>query len=208
MRKVGIMGGTFNPIHNGHLMLAQKALKQFALDEVLFMPCGVPYMKAGQKVEDGRVRAEMTALAIEGQPRFTLSDIELTQPGNTYTYQTLKRLRAENPQTAYYFIVGADSLFHMTNWVHPEEIFADCCILAAVRDGKTSADMEEQIRVLQKEYRADIRLLQTECMDISSSDIRRKIAAGESVEEDVPESVRSYIVQKGLYREEHRPGKD
>ncbi|MDE7257753.1 MAG: nicotinate-nicotinamide nucleotide adenylyltransferase, partial [Lachnospiraceae bacterium] len=126
----------------------------------------------------------------------------------TYTYQTLKRLRAENPQTAYYFIVGADSLFHMTNWVHPEEIFADCCILAAVRDDKTTEDIEEQIRLLQKEYRADIRLLQTECMDISSSDIRRKIAAGESVEKDVPASVRLYIAQQGLYREEEQPGKD
>ena len=208
MRKVGIMGGTFNPIHNGHLRLAQKALEQFALDEVLFMPCGVPYMKVDQKVEDGRVRAEMTALAIEGQPRFTLSDIELTQTGNTYTYQTLKRLRAENPQAKYYFIVGADSLFHMSKWAHPEELFADCCILAAVRDGKTTEDMEEQIRFLQEEYCADICLLQTECMDISSSDIRRKIAAGESVERDVPESVRSSIVQKGLYREENRHGKD
>ena len=96
----------------------------------------------------------------------------------------------------------------MSKWAHPEEIFANCCILAAVRDGKTTADMEEQIRVLQKEYRADIRLLQTECMDISSSDIRRKIADGESVEKDVPESVRLYIAQQGLYREEEQPGKD
>lgn len=194
------MGGTFNPIHNGHLMLAQKALAQFALEEVLFMPCGVPYMKADQKVEDGRIRAEMTALAIEGQPKFTLSVMELEQTGNTYTYQTLERLKKVHPDTEYYFIVGADSLFHMPKWAHPERIFADCRILAAVRDDKTTDDMKEQIRFLEQQYDAKIHLLQTEYMDISSSEIRRKAAAGESIAGEVPEPVGAYIEQKGLYR--------
>lgn len=200
MKKVGIMGGTFNPIHNGHLMLAQKALEQFALEEVLFMPCGVPYMKADQKVEDGRIRAEMTALAIEGQPKFTLSVMELEQKGNTYTYQTLERLKKAHPKTEYYFIVGADSLFHMPKWAHPEKIFADCRILAAVRDDKTTDDMKEQIRFLEQQYDAKIHLLQTEYMDISSSEIRRKAAAGDSIEGEVPEPVRTYIERNGLYR--------
>lgn len=193
------MGGTFNPIHNGHLVLAQRALEQFALDEVLFMPCGVPYMKADQHVEDGRVRAEMTALAIKGHPKFTLSVMELEQPGNTYTYQTLDRLKKAHPDTEYYFIVGADSLFHMAKWAHPERIFADCRILAAVRDDKTPDDMKEQIRFLEQRYNAKIHLLQTEYMDISSSEIRRKAAAGESIAGKVPEPVRAYIEQKGLY---------
>lgn len=200
MKKVGIMGGTFNPIHNGHLMLAREALKQFALEEILFIPCGVPYMKADQKVESGQIRAEMTALAIQDNSHFTLSVMELEQAGNTYTYQTLERLKADSPDTAYYFIVGADSLFHITQWAHPERIFANCCVLAAVRDDKTTADMEAQIRFLQQKYDADIRLLQTTCMDISSSDIRRKIAAGKSIEKDVPEPVRTYIERKGLYQ--------
>lgn len=200
MKKTGIMGGTFNPIHNGHLSLAQSALEQFALDEVLFMPCGVPYMKADQHVEDGEIRAEMTALAIKDRPHFRLSFIELEQKGNTYTYQTLERLNAENPETAYYFIVGADSLFHMAEWMHPERLFAGCRILAAVRDDKTAADMEAQIRFLEQQYGAKIDLLQTDYMDISSSEIRRKIAAGEPVADAVPEAVRIYIDRKGLYR--------
>ncbi len=200
MKKTGIMGGTFNPIHNGHLALAQSALEQFALDEVLFMPCGVPYMKADQHVEDGQIRAEMTALAIEGRPHFRLSLMELEQEGNTYTYQTLERLKSENPETVYYFIAGADSLFHMTKWAHPERIFADCRVLAAVRDDKTTEDMEAQIRFLEQQYNARIHLLQTETMDISSSGIRRKVAAGESIVDAVPASVRAYIDQKGLYR--------
>ncbi len=200
MKKTGIMGGTFNPVHNGHLTLARQALRQFALDNVLFMPCGVPYMKAGQKVEDGQIRAEMTSLAIQDEPCFILSTMELERQGNTYTYQTLERLKAENPETEYYFIVGADSLFHMAQWVCPEKIFADCHILAAVRDAKTTEDMETQISLLKQQYAANIHLLQTECMDISSSEIRRKIAAGESVDCDLPPAVRQYIEKRGLYR--------
>lgn len=200
MRKVGIMGGTFNPIHNGHLMLAKEALEQFALDEVLFMPCGNAYMKADQKVESGKTRAEMTALAIHGEPYFTLSEMEIMQPGNTYTYQTLERLKEGNPGINYYFIVGADSLFHMPEWACPERIFANCHVLAAIRDDKTYADLNKQIRLLKKKYDADVHLLETECMDISSSDIRNKIASGESIENDVPEAVRLYIEERGLYR--------
>ena len=200
MRKVGIMGGTFNPIHNGHLMLAEEAFKQFSLDEVLFMPCGNAYMKADQKIESGETRAEMTALAIQDNPYFALSTMEIERQGETYTYQTLECLRSENPNTEYYFIVGADSLFYMSKWVHPEKIFSNCCILAAIRDDKSTEDMEEQISLLKREYDADVHLIKTSPMDISSSDIRRKIKAGESVEGDVPESVRLYIEKRGLYR--------
>lgn len=200
MRKTGIMGGTFNPIHNGHLMLAEEAFQQFSLDEVLFMPCGMPYMKAGQKIQPARVRVEMTALAVQDKPYFKLSTVEIEQPGNTYTYQTLERLRKENSDTEYFYIVGADSLFHMTDWRCPERIFSNCCILAAVRDDKTVRDVEEQIHRLGQTYGAVIHLLKTERMDISSSEIRRKAASGESIENDVPKPVRIYIEERGLYR--------
>ena len=200
MRKVGIMGGTFNPIHYGHLMLAEEAYKQFSLDEVLFMPCGNAYMKAEQKVESGQTRAKMTALAIQDKPHFTLSTMEIERAGDTYTYQTLERLKQENPDTEYYFIVGADSLFHMTNWASPERIFANCCILAAIRDDKTGEEMNECIDLISQQYNARICLMKTMRMDISSSDIRRKVAAGESIEGDVPESVRVYIEKRGLYK--------
>lgn len=200
MRRVGIMGGTFNPIHNGHLMLAEEALRQFLLDEVLFMPSGKSYMKADQDVQSGQTRAEMTALAIQDNPHFTLSSLELEHKGNTYTYQTLECLKKEFPDADYYFIMGADNLFHITQWALPERIFSNCCILAAVRDDKTADDLESQIRMLKQEYDADIRVLQTSPMNISSSDIRRKILAGESIKGEVPEAVRTYIEKKGLYR--------
>lgn len=200
MKKVGIMGGTFNPIHNGHLMLAEEAFKQFSLDEVLFMPCGNAYMKADQNVESGQTRARMTALAIQDKLHFILSTMEIEHPGNTYTYQTLERLKQENPDTEYYFIVGADSLFHMALWASPERIFANCCILAAIRDDKSVRDMETQIDLLSQQFGAHICLMKTMRMDVSSSDIRRKVAVGESIENDVPEAVRLYIEKRGLYR--------
>ena len=200
MRKVGIMGGTFNPIHNGHLRLAEEAYRQFSLDEVLFMPCGRPYMKADQDVESGRIRAEMTKIAIQDNPHFKLSMMELEQPGNTYTYQTMEQLKKDNPDTNYYYIVGADSLFYMSDWKCPERIFSNCFVLAAIRDDKTAEDMEEQIRLLERTYGANIFLLVTERMDISSSEIRRKVTAGETIESDVPAAVGTYIEKRGLYR--------
>lgn len=200
MRKVGIMGGTFNPIHNGHLMLAEEALRQFLLDEVLFMPSGKSYMKANQDVQSGQTRAEMTALAIQDHPYFKLSTLELEHKGNTYTYRTLECLKKDSSDADYYFIMGADNLFHITQWALPERIFSNCCILAAARNDKTTDDLESQIRMLKQEYDADIRVLQTSPMDISSSDIRRKILAGESIKGEVPEAVRTYIEKKGLYR--------
>lgn len=199
MKKTGIMGGTFNPIHNGHLTLAREAKEQFSLDEVLFMPCGEPYMKAAQKVEPGQVRARMTALAIQSEPYFSLSTIEIDHPGKTYTYETLEYLRKENPDTEYYFIMGADNLFQIPQWAMPERIFASCCILAAVRDDKSVEDMRRQIESLQQEYHAVIHILKTDYMNISSSGIRLKVSRGESIREYVPESVRSYIIEKGLY---------
>lgn len=200
MRKIGIMGGTFNPIHNGHLTIAEEARKQFLLDEVLFMPCGQPYMKADQIVESGQTRAAMTALAIQGNPYFTLCTMEIEQPGNTYTYQTLEKLKKENPDSEYYYIVGADTLFNMSKWRCPEHIFCNCCILAAIRDDKTTADMDCEIDLLKREYSADIRLLHPQLIDISSTDIRHKVSLGISIEEDVPEPVRRYIENRGLYR--------
>lgn len=200
MKKVGIMGGTFNPIHNGHLTLAEEALKQFSLDEILFMPCGKPYMKDERIVESAQTRVEMTELAIQGNPCFILSALEIEQTGNTYTYRTLEKLKRENPDTEYYYIVGADSLFHMTSWRCPDRIFRNCCVLSAIRYDKTVSDIEKEIINLKHDYDADIRLLRTEQVNISSSNIRDKIAAGESIEGDVPEPVRIYIEKKGLYR--------
>ncbi len=200
MRKVGILGGTFNPIHNGHLAIARKAKEQCVLDEVIFMPCGAPYMKCRQEVAPGRVRAEMTALAIAGIPGFTMSSIELEKQGNTYTYETMEYLHGKYPDHDFYFILGADSLFSIAQWKCPERIFACCHIVAALRDEIVMTDMKRQIELLKKRFDVDIVPLEMGNIDISSSEIRQKIAAGEPIGEFVPERVREYIIKNGLYQ--------
>ena len=112
-RKTGIMGGTFNPIHIGHLLLAENAKDTFGLNEILFIPSGLSYMKKGMEIADKKMRLEMTRLAIADNPSFSLSSIEVEREGNSYTCETLEVLHKAKPQTEFYFIVGADSLFAM-----------------------------------------------------------------------------------------------
>lgn len=196
------MGGTFNPIHVGHLIIAEKAREQFDLDEVIFMPSGTPYMKNSQEILPADIRAEMTRLAIEENPFFDLSFIEVEKEGSTYTYETLEYLREKNPGTEYYFILGADSLWAIEDWKEPERIFANCHILAAVRDDKSKEDMEAQIASLKSRFDADILLLQSGYMEISSSMIRNLIKEGHSIRYLVPETVYDYIIKNKLYKAE------
>lgn len=217
MEKIGIMGGTFNPIHNGHLAIAQKAKEQFALDKVLFMPSGVPYMKNLREVLPATVRCEMTALAIRDIPCFELSDLEAVEQSNTYTCRTLEKLKSLHPDTDYHFILGADSLFAIEEWRHPEQIFQNCTILAAVREGTAQTDtsheipasgsvktdtgiLQTQVQYLQKKYQASIEMLQISAIDISSTQIRRMLHRGTSVHGLVPEAVEAYITENHLYQ--------
>lgn len=201
MKKTGIMGGTFNPIHMGHLIIAEKAREQFALDEVLFLPSGMPYMKDSKEVLPGKIRMEMTGLAIQGNPFFKVSGMEVEREGSTYTYETLEALREQEHDTEYYFILGADSLWTIENWRNPERIFAACHILAAVRDEKSSEDMEKQAAYLKKKFGASIFLLQAGKIEISSSKIRGLRQEGKSIRYLVPEAVYNYIMENGLYGE-------
>ena len=200
-RRVGIMGGTFDPIHIGHLILGEKAYEQFQLDEVLFMPSGNPPHKQGR---EGRAsneqRAEMVARAIADNPHFTLSLEEMHDEGYTYTRVTLERLTAANPDTDYYFIMGGDSLMQFETWRDPQRICRLCTIAASVRDGMTTQELEAQIAHLKKIYDADIRVLGVPNLDISSSDIRHRCAGGRTFRYYVPESVYAYILQRGLYQ--------
>ena len=116
VKKVGIMGGTFDPIHNGHLVIAQAALDTMNLDEVLFIPSGTPYLKDLTTVLSKKERVSMTGLAIEDNPGFALSTIEIDREGNSYSYETLEELKKQNPDVEYYFILGADSLLYLEKW--------------------------------------------------------------------------------------------
>ena len=200
MRKVGIMGGTFDPIHIGHLIIAEKAREQFHLDEVLFMPSGTPYMKNIDEVLPGSIRTEMTSLAIEENPLFSISTIEIEKEGSTYTYETLETLRDKNPNTEYYFILGADSLFAIEHWKNPEKIFAGCHVLAAVRNDKNAEEMEAQAAYLKEKFNADISMIKTGHIEISSSIIRELVKDGHSIRYLVPDAVYDYIIKNKLYK--------
>lgn len=199
-RKIGIMGGTFNPIHTGHLLLAQAALEEAELDRVCFMPSGVSYLKCEDTVLDAEHRLRLTELAVFNNPNFTVSDMEIKRSGNTYTSDTLKQLKAEQPENSFYFILGADCLYSMETWYRPEEIFSSCTILAAVRDNLDLSDLEEKAASLRKRFDAEIFLLHLPRIDISSTDIRERIKAGKSIRYMVPDAVRDYILQNDLYK--------
>ena len=199
MKRLGIMGGTFNPIHNGHLYLAREASKQYHLEQVLFMPSGTPYMKDQREVLPGEFRVMMTKLAIQDDPHFSLSTMEIEKEGNTYTYETLEALNGMYPQTDIFFILGADSLFAIEDWRLPERIFASCKILAAIRDDVSFGEIEEHARNLKQKYDAEILMLKTNTVDISSSMIRKYLREGTSVKGLIPDTVYDYILNYNLY---------
>lgn len=202
-RRVGIMGGTFDPIHVGHLILGESAYQQFDLDKVLFMPSGNPPHKTergGRASNEERV--EMVKRAIADNPHFELSLEEMHEKGYNYTRETLQRLKTVHPENEYYFIMGADSLFSFETWKDPAEICKQCVIVAAVRDHVQPQQLEAQIRHLNEKYHADIRKLETPNIDISSHMIRKWIREGKSCRYYLTEHVRLYMEHKGIYREQ------
>lgn len=201
-KKIGIMGGTFNPIHFGHLLLAEQAMEAYDLDEVLFIPSGNPYMKDTEPIVDGIIRGHMTELALKGHPHFRMSSMELDRKGPTYTYETLETLKEENPDCTYYFILGADSLLTMETWKNPKQIFKNCVVIASVRGTRTEDKIRKIATHLIYEYQADVHILPARFIDLSSSEIRQRIANGKSVRYMLPEEVREYIYENGLYRNE------
>lgn len=200
--KIGIMGGTFNPVHTGHLLLAQTAYNEADLDKVMFLPSGISYMKKNTNVLEAAHRLKMVELAIMDNPAFFASDMEIKREGNTYTCDTLLQLKEEHPQNHYYFILGADSLFSIESWKHPQIIFENCTILAAVRNGVSKVHMQEKCKELTARFVADIKLLSFPETDISSTEIRALCAREKNIRYRVPEQVRMYIEENGLYTNE------
>ncbi len=200
--KIGIMGGTFDPIHIGHLLLGEFAYEQFKLDEIWFLPNGTPPHKETESIgTDFKHRAAMVQAAIYDTPYFKLS-LQESKEGVHYTYQTLYEFKERYPHHEFYFILGADSLFSIETWMHFKEIFPSCIILAAMRDDKDITDMEHQINYLTTRYDADIRVLRAPLLEISSTAIRKRILNNQTVRYMVPNSVVQYIDNHKLYYEE------
>ncbi|MCI9657150.1 MAG: nicotinate (nicotinamide) nucleotide adenylyltransferase [Lachnospiraceae bacterium] len=199
-RTVGLMGGTFDPVHNAHLALARQAYEQFSLDEIWMLPNGNPPHKKNTRQADMECRMEMLRLAIQDIPYLKLCDMEQSGQDYHYTYETLGQLRKQYPDTGFYFIMGADSLFEFDNWKEPGIISRECILLAAVRDHRRKEEIRTRIEELKKRYGARIYMLDTPNMDIASEDIRRELAGHGEISHMVPSAVADYIVRHHLYR--------
>lgn len=201
-RRVGIMGGTFDPIHIGHLILGENAYQQFDLDYVLFIPTGYPPHKLNRSGRGSVAeRVKMVELAIADNPHFKLSLIETHYEGYTYTKETLERLRRENQDTDYYFIMGADSLFQFEHWKDPDKICGLCTIIVAVRDDVSSERMNQQITWLEGKFGGSFLKMDAPNIDISSGELRQHIRNNRSLRYYMPESVSGYIEKNQLYKE-------
>ena len=200
-KRIGIMGGTFAPIHIGHLILAEKAYEELALDEVWFMPSGNPPHKQNR---EGRAsdqqRVEMVRKSIADNPHFRLSTEEMHPDGYTYTYETLERLHKKYPDQTYYFIIGADSLYDFDTWCRPDRICKAASLLVATRNAVPEESLKEQMLYLEEKYKGNFIQLHTPNLEISSQTLRDWIRQGKSVRYYLVDEVYTYIREEGIYR--------
>lgn len=200
MKKVGIMGGTFDPIHISHLILGETAYEQFSLDKVLFLPAGNPPHKRNRKGGASDLeRVEMVRRAIAGNSHFQLCLDEMDASDYSYTYRTLERMKAEHPDTEFYFIVGADSLFDFEKWKEPARICQTASILVAVRDHVDDERLSRKMKELEEKLGGHFYRLYSTNLDISSKMIRDWIRRKKTVRYYVPEPVLAYIADRHIY---------
>ena len=200
MKKIGIMGGTFDPVHNGHLLIAENACEQLELDEVHFIPTGRSPHKQGKQITDGVHRLRMVELAIADNPAFVADERELRSDALSYSYLTLQQMHRDLPDDELYFIMGGDSLRDFKTWYHPEQICACAILVAAIRDECDRDHLMAYAEELKTLYSADVRLIETPNLSVASSELRRRVATGETIRYQVPEPVRAYIQDNRLYR--------
>lgn len=192
-RRVGIMGGTFDPIHHGHLVCAEEARYQFELDEVVFIPAGQPWQKKG--VTSAQDRLRMTEMAVASNPAFSVSRLEIDREGPTYTMDTLADLRAlYGDEVELFFVTGSDAVMEILTWKDPQTVLSQAQFIAASRPGY-------DLNKLAKEGFGDrVRLMEIPALELSSTSIRERVREGRPVRYLVPLEVERYIVERKLYR--------
>ena len=198
-RKVGIMGGSFDPIHIGHLVVANEALNIYKLDEIIFVPTGNPPHKEGLKA-DSFHRLLMVNMAVLSNNKFSVSDIEIKNPGKSYTLNTLIEFHKLYENAEFYFITGTDAIFNLPSWHRTEEILKLCRFIAASRPGISIEEVNKKINEIKEMFGGKIEILQIPMLQISSTDIRERVSMGISVKYLLPESVEQYIIKNELYK--------
>jgi nicotinate-nucleotide adenylyltransferase len=196
-KKLGVMGGTFDPIHHGHLVTAEEAFWQFGLDEVLFLPTGQPWMKEHPEVSPAEDRYLMTVIATSPNPHFSVSRLELDREGTTYTVDTLRTLQEDRgAETELFFITGADAILEIIHWKDPEEVLELAHFIAATRPGYDIARFEAEAPT----RHPNVSVMSVPALAISSTDIRGRVKGGRPIRYLVPEGVKTYIDKARLYR--------
>ncbi|MDD4690825.1 MAG: nicotinate-nucleotide adenylyltransferase [Eubacterium aggregans] len=202
MEKIGLLGGSFNPIHTGHLLLAESARWEYQLDKVLFIPTGNnPFKRSNQEISR-QARMDMVALAIASNPYFEASDIEMNREGKSYTIDTINALEAIYGDVEFYFITGADIMFEITRWREAEALLRRVTFVTSCRPGYSHKKLDRRIAQLKADYNTRILKLLSSEMDIASSNIRSRIKKGQSIKYLIPEAVEHYILDHRLYQEE------
>ncbi len=205
MNRIGILGGTFNPIHNAHIRVAEEALQQFTLDKIWFMPAGIPPHKQNDELVSAGHRCNMILAAIDGHEQFELFDYEIKKDSLSYTAHTMAELRELYPDMEFYFIIGGDSLLKFEKWREPEKIVRLTNILACGRAGEDNASVQEKINELNAKWSCNIRYFEVPMMKIASQEIRASFAESDNdkfpskVTEMVPQRVSDYICTNCLY---------
>lgn len=199
-RRIGLLGGTFDPVHNAHLLLGEAAREQFGLDRVIFIPNNLAHFKNRKEISGREERYQMVKMAIDGNPYFTCSRLEIDKDTGSYTIDTIEDLKRMYPGDELYLILGADSVLGIDSWYRSKDLLTSCIILAATREDDDLAVLDKKRRELKNLYNADIRLLTFNRIDISSTDIRQRIRLGRSVRYMLPNECIEYICIKGLYK--------
>lgn len=198
--RIAIMGGTFDPIHYGHLVTAEAVWEKYNLDRVVFVPSGNPPHKMDIEVTGAEHRFLMVQMAVSSNPHFAVSRIEIDRRGFTYTIDTIREIKSEfNNKLDIYFITGADALFEILSWKEADELLKECSYIAVTRPGYTKKDLYDRIDFLKKNYGADISAMDVPAFAISSTEIRSRVQSGRTIKYLVPRSVEEYIIKNNLY---------
>jgi nicotinate-nucleotide adenylyltransferase len=195
MQRIGVMGGTFDPIHHGHLVAASEVAASFDLDEVVFVPTGAPWQKVDRAVSPAEDRYLMTVIATASDPRFSVSRVDIDREGPTYTLDTLRDLQAAYPEAGQlYFITGADALAQLLTWRDVAALFALAHFVGVTRPGHVLADPGLPA--------GEVNLVEVPALAISSTEVRDRVASGRPIDYLVPEGVARYIAKRRLYRKD------
>jgi len=199
-RRIGLMGGTFDPVHYGHLVAAEEARYQFNLEKVIFIPASKPPHKTIRDITTPGQRLRMTELAVNSNPNFTVSEIEINRQGLSYTIDTVMAMKEANPDWEIYFITGADAVLEILTWKKIKELLEECFFVGATRPGFHLDTVSDTLGLLTKESLAKIKTIEIPSLAISSTDIRQRVREGRPIKYLLPDEVEKFIYQNKLYQ--------